>query len=361
MTSTESLGLERILEILRPLLATHSPTGREDEAREWVFAWLSDRLAGRGEVKVDRAGNVVARLPGSGSAPAVALVAHLDEIGFIVKRIEPDGRIRVAKVGGSHPWKYGEGPVDLLGRNGIVPAFLSFGAMHASEESKEIFAARNSTNLKWEVCWVDAKLSPDELAARGIHAGVKGVLSRSRKITTEIGAYLGAYALDDKALAAVMLSLCEYLLAAPAPGDVYLIASVGEEIGSGRAVFAAGEIPAETFVALEVAPVLPEYALEATAQPVILYKDEYNIYDESLCFELEDAALSCGLAPQRAVLSSFGSDLSFGARGGRIGRYGCIAIPCENTHGYEIIHRDTLPALARTLDAWVRGVKDRPG
>lgn len=345
------LSTGHILDILRPLLLTHSPTGHEDEATDWIFNWMKERVE---DVRTDEAGNIIARVPGAEVGMPVALLAHKDELGFIIKRIEPDGRIRVGRVGGSYPWKYGEGPVDLLGDGPPTPAFLCFGSLHSTEESRDIWAAKNTSPLKWEMCWVDAKCSPEELAARGIHVGIKGVVARSRKELVEIGPCIGGFALDDRALVAVMLGLLEHLLEAPPPRDVYLIATAGEEIGSGRAAYAAGNIPAQTLVALEVAPVLPEYGLSSGPCPVILYKDEYNIYDESVCEELEEAVLAAGHEFQRAVLSSFGSDLSFGARGGRIARYGCIAIPCENTHGYEIMHRDGLSALAHTLDEWLR-------
>jgi len=348
---TSALATGRILEILRPLLLTHSPTGHEDEATAWVQSWLRERLR---EVNVDDAGNVIARAPGTGDRPPVCLIAHKDEIGFIIKRIEPDGKIRIGRVGGSYPWKYGEGPVDLLGDGDPTPGFLCFGSLHCSAESRDIWDAKNSKNLTWEVCWVDAKLSCDELASRGVHVGTKGVLSRSRKALVEMEGFVGGFALDDKALIAVMLALAEQLADRPAPRDVYLIASAGEEIGSGRAAFAAGNTPAETFLALEIAPVLPEYGVEASLNPVVMYKDEYNIYDETVCRELEVAAILAGLKPQRAVLSSFGSDVSFGAKSGRFARYGCIAVPCENTHGYEIVPRESLGALARTIDAWLR-------
>ena len=349
----DRIPTDHILEILRPLLLTHSPTGREDEAVAWVMQWLQDRSV---EASRDLAGNVIVLIKGTGAHPPCAVVAHLDEIGFIVKRIEPDGRIRVSKLGGSYPWKYGEGPVELLGRGDPTPGFLCFGSMHASEESAEIWAARHTSPLKWEMVWIDAKLSTSELMERGIHPGVKGVVARSRKSMFEIGDWIGGYALDDKALVAILLAILERLKEAPPPRDVYLIASVGEEIGSGRAAFAAGNIPAETLLALEVAPVLPEYNIAAGPHPVILYKDEYNVYDESVCVDLERSAFQVGLFPQRAVLSSFGSDLSFGARSGRFARYGCISVPCENTHGYEIIHRESLASLALGVEAWIRGM-----
>src|ERR1051326_6443278 len=63
------LSSEHILEILRPLLLTHSPTGHEVEAVDWVLHWMRERLD---EVTIDAAGNVISRIPGSGTGQPVA-------------------------------------------------------------------------------------------------------------------------------------------------------------------------------------------------------------------------------------------------------------------------------------------------
>ena len=64
---------------------------------------------------------------GASPGPLRAVLAHKDEIGAMVKRVEERGRLRVGKLGGSFPWVWGEGPVDVLGRHATVPGVLSFG------------------------------------------------------------------------------------------------------------------------------------------------------------------------------------------------------------------------------------------
>ena len=57
------------------------------------------------------------RIEGREPGPVRAVLAHKDEIGAMVKRVEERGRLRVGKLGGSFPWVWGEGPVDVLGRH----------------------------------------------------------------------------------------------------------------------------------------------------------------------------------------------------------------------------------------------------
>ena len=88
------------------------------------------------------------------------LTAHKDEIALIVKRIDPTGRLAVERVGGIHPFKVGEGPVDILADDGsIVPAVIGFGAVHVSEESpiQQVKSGRRAA--QWSDAVIDAKLT----------------------------------------------------------------------------------------------------------------------------------------------------------------------------------------------------------
>ena len=109
---------------LAELGALHSPSGVE----EAVDAYLVERLSAVGEPRTDTAGNIVLRIAGREPGPVRAVLAHKDEIGAMVKRVEERGRLRVGKLGGSFPWVWGEGPVDVLGRHATLPGILSFGA-----------------------------------------------------------------------------------------------------------------------------------------------------------------------------------------------------------------------------------------
>ena len=53
------------------------------------------------QVDVDRYGNVTAIKRGRHDRPRLMLSAHLDEIGFIVKGIEPAGFLRFDRLGGT--------------------------------------------------------------------------------------------------------------------------------------------------------------------------------------------------------------------------------------------------------------------
>ena len=77
-------------DLLDELLRTYGPCGEEAAVRDVVRREL-EPLAD--EVSVDPAGNLVALMHGTDrSVPAVRVMAHLDELSMMVKRIDPTAR-----------------------------------------------------------------------------------------------------------------------------------------------------------------------------------------------------------------------------------------------------------------------------
>ena len=86
-----------ILERLTLLADLDAVSGQEHA----VVAFLKDALAGVvDELHVDAVGNLYAVRRGPRPGPTVLIAAHTDEIGLIVKAVEPDGFLRFDKVGG---------------------------------------------------------------------------------------------------------------------------------------------------------------------------------------------------------------------------------------------------------------------
>ncbi len=79
--------------LLMEMLKTNSPSGCEDEMREFILERVKDL-----EHVVDSMGNVIVHKPGKGKR--VLLSAHMDEVGFIVSKITDNGSIKFKTVGG---------------------------------------------------------------------------------------------------------------------------------------------------------------------------------------------------------------------------------------------------------------------
>jgi len=339
---------DRLFETIAALTELHSPSGVEQEMDDH----LRSALAGVGDVEMDAAGNLVLSL-GEGNRGRVALLAHKDEIGGIVKRVEPDGRLIGQKLGDAHPWIWGEGPVEILGRSETVLGVLSFGSRHVSDESPQL-RQLDDMPVKWKDAWIKTKLSAEVLERAGVTAGSRIVPARWRKRAVRLGddgEYVACHALDDKVAVAMLVELAGRLTAPTRPVD--LVFTAREELGCEGAQHYARTTDAEAIVALEVVPVAKKYALEPGPDPVLIRADARGPLDDELSFELADAAAADGITVRHAVVSRYGSDASTSRHTGRISRSACLAAATENTHCFEIAHLDAIEGCVRILHRWL--------
>src|SRR5437016_213211 len=66
-----------------------------------VRRYLRGELGALGIAAVtDRLGNLIATLAGDNSRPSVMLIAHMDQLGLIVRKVEASGLIRAERLGG---------------------------------------------------------------------------------------------------------------------------------------------------------------------------------------------------------------------------------------------------------------------
>ena len=332
---------DNLFKIIEELVMHHSPSGVEAEINQF----LMQRFATLGvQVWCDRADNIIAKIPGKNSERTIAITAHKDEIGAIVKTVADEGRVEVRRLGGSYPWIYGEGVVDLLGDTQTISGILSFGSRHVSHESPQK-VQQEDTPVKWENAWIETKCSAEELEAAGIRPGTRMVIGKHRKHPVRLKNHIASYTLDNKASVAILLALAERVKQ-PAV-DVYLVASAKEEVGAIGALFFSQNQQLDAMIALEICLLSKEYPIEDGESPVILSQDAYGIYDETLNGQLRHCAKQLDMPVQLATISGFGSDASIAMKFGHVGRAACLAFPTQNTHGYEIAH---LGAIANCID-----------
>jgi putative aminopeptidase FrvX len=84
----------KAVSLLQELTDAHSVPGHEDEVR----AIFVDELGECGELSTDRNGSVFCEAAGEG--PRVLVAGHMDEVGFMVQNITPDGFLQFVALGG---------------------------------------------------------------------------------------------------------------------------------------------------------------------------------------------------------------------------------------------------------------------
>jgi len=201
--------------LLKRLTETAGISGREERVRAIVSEQLS-RL--KLESSTDTMGNLVASKPGKGLR--VALVAHMDEVGFMVSKIDKGGFVRVLPVGGIDPQVFYAQKVTIHGRSelsgvvGSVPPHLRKGNNKRAKAPLPIAEA-----------FIDLGLPAEEVSAQVSIGDPVTFATRSWDTST---AFFGK-ALDDRLGLFIMLTALEK--AANVDCDLVLIASTQEEYG----------------------------------------------------------------------------------------------------------------------------------
>src|ERR1700712_3263033 len=195
-------------DLLQELLLAYGPCGQEAAVRDVCRRELEPV---GDEVWVDSAHNLVGLIRGSGgdgSAGAIKVMAHLDELSMLIKRIDPDGILHVTQLGTMYPGNFGLGPVAVLGTVDTVTGVLAVGSEHTTKESQRIWETKPDQGdkaLDWQHVYVFTGRTPEELEAAGVRPGTRVCVERSKRGVTEIGDYLGSYFLDDRAPVTALL------------------------------------------------------------------------------------------------------------------------------------------------------------
>lgn len=342
------------------LMLTPGLSGHEDR----VAALIRARLAAEGLVsRVDRMGNVIATFDGEPEAPSVMLFAHMDQLGFFVRRIEPDGLVRVERMGGLSERAMAAQAVMLcVGEGRDVPGIIMNKAHHATtpDEKYKVLTAPQIT--------IDTGHgSKAALEAAGVQIGTP-VVYRPQVIELD-GNRIAGTSVDDRAGCAVLLEIARGLALRMDGPTVHLVFSVQEEFNLRGAVVAAQSLSPD--IALQIDLMLatdtPDMAdrgeMELGGGPGIsLYsfhgRGTLNgvIPHPALVGLFEDAARAEQMALQRSAQVGVLTDLSYvqlvgqGVASLDIGfpmRYSHSAVECCDLADLEALSRLTLSALSR--------------
>jgi putative aminopeptidase FrvX len=337
---------------LTELVALPAPPGEEAAVNRYLAVQVT---AWGYEARTDAKGNLVVTLGDpTRHCPHIVITAHMDEIALMVTEIEDDGRIRAAAYGGAYPWKWGEGAVSLLTPQGFLTGILSFGCIHTNDDRSVVEWARHNP-LRWKDAFIFTGKNRAELEQAGVRVGTRVVLAPERRQVTELGEHIASYFLDDRADLVVWLMALESLQNSPLTEKLTLTfaATASEEVGGEGAKFLLMRQPADICIALEIGPKTPEADFPIDAQPTIWVRDGYAAMESQDGYLLEECCAALEQTPHWQYLSRGGSDASCAAAAGLTARAVTLGFPTENSHGYEIMHRDALYELNRLLLAYL--------
>ncbi len=302
-------GHDRLFNLLQALLEIPGPSGQEEHVREWLRTNWYDRMA---EWHEDKVGNIICRVGGNG--PRLLIQAHMDEIGFVVRSITPQGFLMLSPAQGerrSSPdrrFMIGQ-TAQVVGRHGVVAEGI-FAA--ASGHTLTPYQSEKS-RLDYDDFFVDIGVrSRQEAESKGVHVGA-GVIWYTP--TRRVGSRIVGKAMDDRMLLAIMTLLLDTLEPAALRYDLWFGATIQEENGIHGAHALGQHHTFDMAIALDVGLVgdIPtvsssEYPAFLGSGPTLVHKDSFIHYDRRLLWQLADTAMAQGIPFQHGVYNQYGSD-----------------------------------------------------
>lgn len=311
--------------LLTRLTEAAAISGREEKVRALVAEeLLKFKLEGR----TDAMGNLIVHRSGKG--PRVALVAHMDEVGFMVSKIDSQGFVRVMPVGGVDPQVFGAQKVIVHGRRNL-PGVVGSVPPHLRKKN----GAESKEALPIEEGFIDLGLPPEE---------VQGLVTVGDPVTFATQSWdnqtsFFGKALDDRLGLFVMLTALEQ--ARDIDCDLVLIASTQEEYGLrgvGPALFKTapqvalileGTVASDT-PGLKLPPnVTPT---EQGKGPEIRLSDGRMLADRRLADFLAELAMDNGLSHQMVVKKTGATDAAAGQLVAEGIVVGALSVPTRYIH-----------------------------
>jgi endoglucanase len=331
--------------MLKTLSETPGPVGREGLVQEEVKKHLVNLGL---EVLQDRIGNLTATMRGTNKH--FALVAHADEVGFLVSNIDSSGFIRVKwNTAGHMPdLRLLPGQRVVLMADEMVPGIFCVKTAHiAGPEGKKKIPAYS------EIFLDIGAASAEEVAERGVHIGTPVLYDT---VLRQNGHNVVGKSLDDRVGLAMMIVLAEEFskIDENERPTLTFVSTVMEELGAKGAASVAKNLDVDGVIILDIglADDYPgtdgEAGVALGKGPVVVVKDTQLHYSHEMNERLVATAEKNSIPVQRAVYHNYATDGLQMVMQGLI--VSTLAIPCRYSHSsFETLNLADVESAIRLL------------
>lgn len=335
------------IDTLEKLVSIPSPTGYTNRAAKWI----AEQLESMGYApEITNRGNVNCLVGGDCSrGDGLILSAHFDTLGAMVRAIKPNGRLRIARLGGPALGSYEAENCVVITRGGREIE----GTLQMNEPSAHV-AGGSLTEKKrvpdeMQVVLDIVTSSADETRKAGVENG--DIVAFDPRFRRTDGGYIKSRFLDDKAGCSTLLALAKYIKDENVTPKraVWLVFTCHEEVGTG----AANGLPENCteMIALDMGCVGDD--LVCTEREVsICVIDGGGPYDYDMVTAMKEICERENIPHALDMYPYYGSDAGAAVRSCYHLRHGCIGPGVYASHGYERTHRDGLYASLRLCSAY---------
>ena len=345
--SLPAIDQQYLIDFLVNLLNIHSPTGFAEPA----IAFVEQELSKFSQLQLTRTrkGALIAKWEVESDLPPVALTAHVDTLGAVVKEIKSNGRVKLSRIGGIQwPSVETEGvwifPSKGEKIRGSVLIDTASGHVHGAAGSE---TSRNDDHMEVRL---DARTT-SEKQTRELGINIGDCVAFDPRVEVTNG-FIRSRFLDDKACVANIVSAIKSLAdAGQTPAStVYFHISNYEEVGHG----AAAGIPADVAELVTVDMAVVGSGQESDEFHVTLcIKDGGGPYHFGLNNKLRKLAEAHNIPYKTDVYVYYGSDGEAFWRAGGDVALALIGPGIDASHNYERTHMDGLVATTQWILAYL--------
>ncbi|PKR79242.1 peptidase M28 [Halalkalibacillus sediminis] len=214
--------LDETLTMLKDLTDAKGIPGNEKEPREVMKKYIAPHAD---EVTTDGLGSLIAKKVGDADGPRVMVAGHLDEVGFMVTRIDDNGFVYFQTVGGWWNQVMLAQRVTLMTRKGDVTGVIGSKPPHILSPE----ARKKPVEIKDMFIDIGAS-SKEEAAEFGVRPGDSVVPYFDFTVMNNEKLLL-AKAWDNRIGCAIAIDVLKQLQGQSHPNTVYGVGTVQEEIG----------------------------------------------------------------------------------------------------------------------------------
>ncbi|WP_246225789.1 M42 family metallopeptidase [Chelativorans xinjiangense] len=221
---------ERLRTLLGELMLIPGLSGHEGRVRRAI----REKLAPLGlACRTDMLGNLIATIEGDKAAPSIMLFTHMDQLGFVVRKIEAGGFIRVERLGGVPERALASQAVLLCVGEGRDRKGVIANKSHHATTPDEKYKVVPYADL-----YIDAGFaSAEEARSAGVEIGTPVTYLPNM---VELGEdRIGGTAVDDRAGCAALIEAARMLVEERPRPTVHLVFAVQEEFNLRGALTAA--------------------------------------------------------------------------------------------------------------------------
>ena len=309
-------------ELLRELCLTDGISGNEDAVRDYIINKIKDVC----EYSIDPLGSIICFKNGK-KAPEKKLMicAHMDEVGFMVTYIRPDGTLSFDTVGGVDAAVV-IGRQVRIGKDRISGVVGSTAVHNLSKDEREKAPSIDSLYID---IGAEDKAEAEKYVSLGdcVYFDSEFADLGERRIK--------AKAIDDRAGCAMMIQMMHEEL----EYDTWFVFNVQEEIGLRGSTASAFAVAPDFAIVLESTTAADidgasgaKRVCEVGKGAVVSFMDRSTMYDKELYRLAFDTAKKLGIPCQTKTMVAGGNDAGAIHKSGKGVRTIAVSLPCRYLH-----------------------------